>query len=325
VTDALNPSDKATGPHGPPLRALGDALSGFILFAGTASAACEAEFACGLAAVLCGAAALASTRLYVAAIWAAQLDDRRKPARIPPWAVVLYAAVGLGLLVLIAHEAGAFSSGSIAFLVGWAAGCNRLGDLWARRVSPQAPQAADVMQAWFAARAAPHWPLLARLGTALSFALLFGATAWHAHLYGFSLAAAARCGACVGPGASSATLAGIAAVLFVVLYAIVAEAAQYAFVDSWKHVRPGPPPPDVPTWVVALHLLIGLVVFFSIGAFVEISPAKPTLGNTWLSVDKPDGRVLTLSGNALFRMLAGWWIGGFAVLKFVWLWRRAAR
>jgi len=322
MTDTSNPAEETTSP---PLRALGYALSGFILFAGTTSAACEAAFACGLAAVLCGAVALLFTRLYVAAVWAAQLDPRKKPARIPLWAVGLYAAVGFVLLVLVVREAGAFSTGTLEFLVGWAAGCNRLSDLWTRRITPQAPQPSDVVRGWLAAHAAPHQPLLTRLGYALSFALLFGEVASHAYLYGFSFAAAARCGACAGPGAASATLAGLAAVLFVMLYAIFAEAAQYLLVDSWKHVRPGPPPPDLPVWVVALHMLAGLAVFISIGLFVEIVPSDPTLGSAWLSVEKPDGRVLVLSGNAMFRLLAGWWIGGTGVLKFFWLWRRAAR
>jgi len=78
-------------------------------------------------------------------------------------------------------------------------------------------------------------------------------------------------------------------------------------------------------WVVALHILVGLVVFFAIGAFVEISPAKQTLGNTWMSVEGPGGKVVTLSGWAMFRMTLGWWIGGAGVLKFFWRRRRAAR
>jgi hypothetical protein len=109
------------------------------------------------------------------------------------------------------------------------------------------------------------------------------------------------------------------------VYATIVEAAHYFAVDSWRHVRPGPPPPDMPVWVVALYILVGLVVFFAIGAFVEISPARETLGNTWLSVEERGGKVLTLSGSAMFRMTLAWWIGGTGVLKFFWLRRRAAR
>jgi hypothetical protein len=328
VTNPSNPAEETPRRDGPPLRAFGHALSGPILFGGTAIAACNAEFACGLAAVLCGAVAMIFTRVYVNFVWSARLSRRPEPAHIPPWAIVIYAAVGLALLLLIMREAGSYSSAAIEFLVGLGAGCNRLNYLWTRRAKPETPAASDVVYNWLAEQAAPHKPLVSRLGYAVSFALLFGGVALHAYRYGFSLAGVAQCGAaCAGPGflAFSAVLCGIGAVLFVMVYATIAEAAHYVLVDSWKHVRPGPPPPEMPVWVVALHILVGLVVFFAIGAFVEISPAKQTLGNTWMSVEGPGGKVVTLSGSAMFRMTLGWWIGGAGVLKFFWLRRRAAR
>jgi hypothetical protein len=241
---------------------------------------------------------------------------------------VIYAAVGLVLLLLIMREAESYSPAAIEFLVGWAAGCNRLNYLWTRLAKPETPEASGVVRNWLAERAAPHRPLLTRLGYAVSFALLFGAVALHAYRYGLSVASVAQCGAaCAGPGflAFSAALCGVGAVLFVMVYATIAEAAKFVLVDSWKHVRPGPPPPEMPVWVVALHMLVGLVVFFAIGAFVEISPAKETLGNTRMSVYGPGGKEVTLSGTAMFRMTLGWWIGGTGVLKFFWLRRRAAR
>jgi hypothetical protein len=328
VNNRSNPAEEGLSRDRPPLCALGHALSGPILFGGTAIAACDAEFACGLAAVLCGAAAIAFTRLYVNCVWSARLSRRPEPAHIPLWAVVIYVAVGLALLLLIVREAGSYSSAAIEFLVGWAAGCNRLDYLWARRAEPETPQASVVVYNWLGERTAPHRPLLTRLGYAVSFALLFGGVALHACRYGFSLAGVAQCGAaCTGPAflVFSALLCGVGAVLFVMVYATVAEATQFALVDSWKHVRPGPPPPEMPVWVVALHILVGLVVFFAIGAFVEISPPSQTLGNTWMSVEGPGGKVVTLSGSAMFRMTLAWWIGGVGVLKFFWLRRRAAR
>ena len=328
VSSPSNPAEEGVNRDRPPLRALGHALSGPILFGGTAIAACDAEFACGLAAVLCGAVAMIFTRLYVTSVWSARLSRRPEPAHIPLWAVVVYAAVGLALVLLIVREAGSYSSAAIEFLVGWAAGCNRLNYLWTRLAKPETPEASDVVYNWLAERTAPHRPLLTRLGYAVSFALLFGVVALHAYRYGFSLAGVAQCGAaCAGPGflAFSAVLCGLGAVLFVMVYATIAEATQFVLVDSRKHVRPGPPPPEMPVWVVALHILIGLVVFFAIGAFVEISPVKQTLGNTWMSVEGPGGKVVTLSGSAMFRMTLGWWIGGTGVLSFFWLRRRAAR
>ena len=328
VINSPNPVEEGPSGDRPPLRALGHALSGPILFAGTAIAACDAEFACGLAAALCGAAAMTLTRLYVNLVWAGRLSPRPEPEHIPLWAVIIYAAIGLALLLMIMHDAESYNSAAIQFLVGWAAGCNRLNYLWTRCAKPETPEASDVVYNWLAERAAPHRTLLIRLGYAVSFALLFGGVALHAYTYGFSLAGVAQCGsACAGSGflAFSAVLCGVGAVLFVMVYATIAEAAQFVLVDSWKHVRPGPPPPEMPVWVVALHILVGLVVFFAIGAFVEISPAKQTLGNTWMSVYGPGGKEVTLSGSAMFRMTLGWWIGGAGVLKFFWLRRRAAR
>jgi hypothetical protein len=324
-----NPTNLAEeGPDRLPLRALGHVLSGPTLFGGTAIAACDAAFACGLAAVLCGAAAMIFTRLYVNVIWSARLSRRQEPAHIPLWAIMIYAAAGVALLLLIPREAENYNAAAIELLVGWAAGCNRLNDLWTRRARPEALQPSDVVRRWLAEQAAPHRLLLSRLGYAVSFALLFGGVALHAYSHGFSLAGVAPCSAaCAGPGflAASALLCGAGAVLFVMVYATIVEAAHYFAVDSWRHVRPGPPPPDMPVWVVALHILVGLVVFFAIGAFVEISPARETLGNTWLSVEERGGKVLTLSGSAMFRMTLAWWIGGTGVLKFFWLRRRAAR
>ena len=326
VCNPSNPAEEGLSRDRPPLRAFGHAPSGPILFGGIAIAAYDDEFARGLAPVLCGSAAMIFTRLYVNFIWSARLSRRPEPAHIPLWAVVIYAAVGLALLFLIMCKGGSYSFAAIEFLVGWAAGCNRLNYLWTRRAKPETPEASDVIYNWLAERAAPHRLLLTRLGYAASFALLFGGVALHAYTYGFSLAGVAQCGsACAGPGflAFSAVLCGVGAVLLVMVYATIAEATQFVLIDSWKHVRPGPPPPEMPVWVVALHILVGLVVFFAIGAFVEISPAMETPGNTWMSVDLPGGKEVTLSGSAMFRMTFGWRIGGAGVLKFFWLRRRA--
>ena len=172
VSSPSNPAEEGLSRDRPPLRAFGHALSGPILFGGTAIAACDAEFACGLAAVLCGAVAVIFTRLYVTSVWSARLSRRPEPSHIPLWAVVVYAAVGLALVLLIVREAGSYSSAAIEFLVGWAAGCNRLNYLWTRRAKPETPEASDVVYNWLAERTAPHRPLLTRLGYAVNRALL---------------------------------------------------------------------------------------------------------------------------------------------------------
>lgn len=298
-----------------PVRAFLNTLSGLVLFAGTASAACAAAFACGLAAALCGAAALVFTRAFVAVAWASQLDPRAAPKRIPRVALAIYAAVGLALLLLIVHRAGPISEAAIEFLVGWAAGCVRADYFWTRRANPQTPDSYDVARDWVAAVSAPHWPLLARLGYALGFALLFGGVTSQAFETGFAQYAVTRCGpSCATPGATviMAALCGVAAIVFTLLYAVVTEAVHYVLVDSWKHVRPGPPPAELPRWAGALYVVIGVVVIVAIAAY----------GQTGGHVK---GTTIDISGRRLLALLLGWWIGGLVTLRFFWLWRRAAR
>jgi uncharacterized membrane protein YuzA (DUF378 family) len=145
----------------------------------------------------------------------------------------------------------------------------------------------------------------------LCFALLFGGVALHAFQTGFARTAVAQCGStCAIPGAVYllAALCGVAAILFVIVYTAMAETAQLVLVDSWKHVRPGPPPPDAPRWATVLYALIGLAAFIAIAAVGQAGAAYVTLG-----------------GQALLELLLGWWIGGLALLRFFWFRRRATR
>ena len=263
--------------HRPLLAAFGTVLSFAVLFAGTALAAYDSGSADG-AAVLCGLAAILFTRLYVRIVQriARSIDARRppkpddaaKPGGIPRWAVVIYAMLGGALGYAIVDPESILAA--IEFLVAWLAGCCTLNYLWRRRLDPASPSALDVIDPWLDAQAEPHWPQLRRLGYALSFALLFGGVAWHALQSGFARTAVAQCGsACAAPGSVhlAAALCGVAAILFVMIYAAVAEAVQRALVDSWKHVRPGPPPPRVARWAAVLYALIGLAVFLAIAGF----------------------------------------------------------
>jgi len=110
----------------------------------------------------------------------------------------------------------------------------------------------------------------------------------------------------------------------VMLYATVMDATRWILVDSWRHVRPGPPPPDLPRWIIALHILIGFSVFFALAKYGLPSAARPVvLGSTYLMDDGPGGRHVILDGRALLEMVLGWWVGGSVVLKFFWLRRRA--
>jgi hypothetical protein len=92
------------------------------------------------------------------------------------------------------------------------------------------------------------------------------------------------------------------------------------------HVRPGPPPPDLPRWIVGLHVLIGFAVFFAIAGFGDANAAKQVSG-TFLSVEGPEpGSIrVALSNFAVLELALGWWVGGYGVLKFSWARRRARR
>ena len=155
---------------------------------------------------------------------------------------------------------------------------------------------------WFDAIAARHWPLLRRLGYALALVLLFAGVAAHAYKSSLAQRLAARCGCAPLSAPVITALSGVAAVLFVFLYTRLVAAAHRILINSWKHVRPGPPPSRAPRWTVVLHVLIGLVVFF------------------WMAtVRTPDG---VYHANIDFYgglgLIFGWWISGRALLDLFW-------
>src|SRR5262245_38684777 len=319
MTELPEPIGAWASRHWPVLTAFGYALSFVVLFAGTASAAYHADVADQTAALLCGAAAILLTKLYVRIVGRiARLIHARRPPKpdqaaksdgIPRWAVVIYAMLGLALAFAIPDPDSSNVLAAMEFFVAWLAGCCTLNYLWRRRIDPDSPRALDVIDRWLDEQVAPHWPKLRRLGYMLCVALLFGGVALHAFQSGFARTAVEQCGfACAAPGFVFlvAALCGITAVLFVIIYAAIAEPAQLALVDSWKHVRPGPPPPDVPRWATALYALTGLAVFVAIAAFGQAGAAD-----------------VTVDGQALLELLLGWWIGGLALLRFFWLRRRA--
>src|SRR5262245_30672709 len=323
--------------HWPVLAAFGYALSFAVLFGGTALAAYHADVADGTAAVLCGAAAILFAKLYVRIVprIARSIDALRPPkpdaaakSQIPLWAVAIYAVLGLALALAVADPESSRIHAAIEFFVAWLAGCCTLNYLWRRRINPESPTALDVIDRWLDEQAAPHWPQLRRAGYMLSFALLFGGVALHAFQSGLARTAVVQCGsACAAPGLVYlvAALCGVAAILFVFVYAAITETTQLALVDSWKHVRPGPPPPDVARWASVLYALVGLAVFVAIAAFAEASAAHGQAGHTTMTLEGPEGFRVTLGGYALLELVLGWWIGGLGLLRFFWLRRRATR
>jgi hypothetical protein len=317
MTGLPPPGEVRATAHLPVLTAFGYALSFAVLFGGTALAVYHCDEAEGTALLL-GAIAILFTRLYVGIVRRIQrLFDARRPRKpgeaaksdaIPRSAIVLYAMLALALAYAIVEASG---RAAIELFVAGLAGCCTLNYLWRRRIDPESPTAYGVIKRWLHEQAEPHWPMLRRLGYASSFVLLFAGVALHAFQTGFARAAVVQCGsACAAPGSVylAAALCGVAAILFVAVYAVIAETAQLAFVDSWRHVRPGPPPQEVPRWASWLYALIGFAVFFAIAAFAAA-----------------DGFRVTLGGRAFLELLLGWWIGGVALLKLIWLRRRATR
>jgi uncharacterized membrane protein YuzA (DUF378 family) len=338
VSELAEPIEAWACRHWPLLTAFGYALSFVVLFGGTALAAYHSGVADGTAALLCGAAAILFAKLYarmvppiarlIDALCPPKPDEAARSDGIPLWAVVIYAMLGLALAFAIADPASSGILAAIEFFVAWLAGCCTLNYLWRRRINPESPTALDVIDRWLDEQAAPYWPKLRRPGYMLSFALLFGGVALHAFQSGLARTAVMQCGsACTAPGLVYvvAALCGVAAVLFVIVYAAIAETAQLAFVDSWKHVRPGPPPQDVARWASVLYALIGLAVFVAIAAFAEAGAAHGQTGHTSMTLEGREGFRVTLGGQALLELLLGWWLGGLALLKFFWLRRRATR
>lgn len=334
MTDQAQPAAQESSQSRSALVAFGHLLSFFVMFVVTAEAAEHSGFANASAAFVCGLAAIVFTRLYVRivmgaqrAIQAWQWPNRKEPvwpSRIPLQAVLVYAAIGLAFIAAIARD-GAETRVVIALLVVCAAGCNLLNYLWTRRTQPGTPEALEIVDGWLAAKTAQH----RTASYTLSFLLVVTGASAHAFESGFAATAVAQCGPARAIPAShdiAALLCGLAVIVVIMLYATIAEGARWLLVDSWKHVRPGPPPSELPSWVIVLHILIGFAVFFAMTRFGMPGAARiPALGHTYLSFEDGTGRPMTLDGRALLEMALAWWIGGCGVLKFFWLRRRATR
>jgi hypothetical protein len=99
-------------------------------------------------------------------------------------------------------------------------------------------------------------------------------------------------------------MCGAAAIVFVKLYTRLTSEAQRVTADSFKFVRPEPPSTKVPFWVVALHVLIGLVLFGTMAVLgQEQTPVRVAIN---------------LRDYGTLALILGWWIGGRGVLGFFW-------
>jgi hypothetical protein len=123
----------------------------------------------------------------------------------------------------------------------------------------------------------------------------------------------------------AAIACGAGAILFVQLYARLTVAVQRVAFDQFKYVRPEPPPADVSRWVVMLHVLIGLVVFFTIAGIGNVHTAVPMDALFEVTTESPKGFRVSLGGYAALELIFGWWIGGRGVLGLFWSRYRRAR
>jgi hypothetical protein len=317
ATDLLKPIEAWANRHWPVLRVYGYMLALAITFGGAALAAYDTLFT-AMPAAVCGLLAIYLIRLYTRSIPATQRlidrlhpepDDPAKPDEIPGWAVGVHVLIGLALSTTVMALEDTHTNAAMELFIAWAVGRNLLDLFWRKRDGTTLfGTAYDAFDKWLDAKAARHRPLLTVLGTALCFVLLFGGVAVHAYESGFAEAAAGKCGAqCLAlPGYKylAAAMCGAAAIVFVKLYARLTSEAQRVTADPFKFVRPEPPSTKVPFWVVALHVLIGLVLFGTMAVLgQEQTPVRV---------------VINLRDYGTLALILGWWIGGRGVLGFFW-------
>src|SRR2546423_661842 len=201
ANDFSKPIEAWANRHWPALSVLGYLLAFAATFGGVALAAYHSGFS-ATAAVVCGALAILFIRSFARRIAAAQRlidrlhppapDESARPDAIPGWAVALYALIGGALILLVIATEDTYTYAVTELFVAGNAGRYLLGLFWPKRDGTTAFDAFDHrLDAW----AAEHRPLLAALGTAACFALLFGGVMIHAYESGFAAAAAAKCGA----------------------------------------------------------------------------------------------------------------------------------
>jgi hypothetical protein len=165
---------------------------------------------------------------------------------------------------------------------------------------------------WLDAWAERHRAELRVLWRVSSFVLLFGGVAYHVHESGF---AAVRCGEpCASIAGSTVIVAaacGVAAIVFVWLFAAASATVQRALFDPWQFVRPGPKPAKVPRWAKVIHIVLGFVIFFAIAALGHEQFTESGL------------RLVRIAHYNALALILGWWIGGSTVLGV--FWRQARR
>ena len=101
--------------------------------------------------------------------------------------------------------------------------------------------------------------------------------------------------------------------MFARLYVAITLAAQRAFIDPWRYVRPEPPSRDIERWPLYLFAVIGIVLFFAM-SFIGQEQAA---GSSTMIVEGERFKV-EVGSVGLLALLLGWGGGGYVVLRYFW-------
>ena len=314
------------GRNRPLLSAVGSALSFAALFGGVALAAYDVADA--VLSLVFGALAVWLVKPYARSIRATQrLIDRLHPREpgealapgvLPGWAFAIHALIGLMLFLAVIAQEAAYSHTATILFGAWAAGFNVLRYVFARQNDPTTPSAFVTIDEALDRWAEPHQPMLRALGTALGFVALAGGVAIHAFNSGYAGTIALRYAgsSIITQQIAIAAGCGVAAIVFARLYVAITLAAQRAFIDPWRYVRPAPPSREIERWPLWIFVPIAVAVFFMM-SFIGNEQAT---GSGTLMIEGERSKI-QIGSISLLALVFGWGWGGYRALR--WFWAKA--
>ena len=124
-----------------------------------------------------------------------------------------------------------------------------------------------------------------------------------------------------GPSTTTTQIAvaagcGVAAIVFARLYVAITLAAQRAFIDPWRYVRPEPPSRKIERWPLWIFVPIAIVVFF----MMSVIGNEQATGTGTLMIEGKRSKI-EIGSISLLAFIFGWGWGGYRVLR--WFWAKA--
>ena len=237
---------------------------------------------------------------------------------LPGWAFAIHALIGLMLFFAVIALEEAYTHTATILFGAWAVGFNVLKYVFARQNDPSTPSAFATIDEALDRWAEPHQPMLRALGTALGFAALAGGVAIHAFNSGYAGTIALRHAGSdtITTQIAIAAGCGVLAIVFARLYVAITLAAQRAFIDPWRYVRPEPPSRKIERWPLWIFVPIAIVVFFMM-SFIGNEQAT---GSGTLMIEGERSKI-QIGSIGLLAFLFGWGWGGYRVLR--WFWAKA--